>query len=674
MKRILKIGLLTAFMLSLFATVFLQAFSVDEKLTLTATNVSDGVLLEWNEQEDIYYYEVYRQLGKAGSPSLLSKVQTATYTDTEMTSGKLYIYTVKPVFTDLTKSASPSSAAAYHLPTPEITSVTSEKEGIRVEWSVVREALGYKVFRRAEGEEEWSTIATLKKGTTAYEDKTASGSVKYFYAVTAVASSFTSEQSEEAEMSYIAYPKIIGGSSTETGISFSWTEVPDCEYYYIYRKASDKGSWKPYALLDSQYTSYEDDDADSGTAYTYIVRAVDTEGKMSHYDNGFTSRHIGIPQITKIEGAVNGVKVTWSGSYGCQGYGLYRKSEGDTNWKLVKVIKGSKTLSAVDTKVKNSAVYTYTVRAIWKNSLSAYDEVGTTFRYLQAPQKLQCDIDTASGNVLKWKGNDAASTYIVYRKDEVSNRWKVIGQTTANFFADENIVGTAKYNYTVMAYISSTYMSSYAKIVSTKAVKLNSNQKMVALTFDDGPSDVHTNGILDVLEKYNSKATFFVVGENIEYGSDALSRAAKMGCEIGTHTYSHIDLPTSSDDEIIEEITLTDDLVKKYTGEKTKVARAPGGEIDDRSASIVDKPFFYWNVDTRDWESQDADSVIDIVMSETQDGDIILMHDIYDSTASASETIIPWLINQGYQLVTVSELMEYKGIKMQNAVSYSAAY
>lgn len=200
---------------------------------------------------------------------------------------------------------------------------------------------------------------------------------------------------------------------------------------------------------------------------------------------------------------------------------------------------------------------------------------------------------------------------------------------------------------------------------------VNPKGKMVALTFDDGPSDSITNGVLDVLEKYGARATFFVVGRKIEGGHEAMTRAAEMGCEIGTHTYNHIDLPSSSSSTIRSEIAWTDELIERYTGAPATVARAPGGALDASSAATVGKPFFYWTVDTRDWESRDAYSVISMVRNNTEDGDIILMHDVYASTLEAVETVVPWLIKEGYQLVTVSELMQYKGgIIPQAGVQY----
>ena len=122
---------------------------------------------------------------------------------------------------------------------------------------------------------------------------------------------------------------------------------------------------------------------------------------------------------------------------------------------------------------------------------------------------------------------------------------------------------------------------------------------------------------------------------------------------------------------IRSEIAWTDELIERYTGAPATVARAPGGALDASSAATVGKPFFYWTVDTRDWESRDAYSVISMVRNNTEDGDIILMHDVYASTLEAVETVVPWLIKEGYQLVTVSELMQYKGgIIPQAGVQY----
>ncbi len=185
-------------------------------------------------------------------------------------------------------------------------------------------------------------------------------------------------------------------------------------------------------------------------------------------------------------------------------------------------------------------------------------------------------------------------------------------------------------------------------------------KKLVALTFDDGPSGTHTNEILDVLEKYDSVATFFDVGELMETYPEAMKRADAMGCEMGSHSYSHANLQTSSAEKIRSEIQKADDAFKAVLGYTPKLLRPPYGAVGSTLYENCDKYLIGWSVDTLDWKSRNAQSVIQSVKSiGNLEGDVILMHAIYGSTADAVEELVPWLIEEGYQLVTISELMEY---------------
>lgn len=187
------------------------------------------------------------------------------------------------------------------------------------------------------------------------------------------------------------------------------------------------------------------------------------------------------------------------------------------------------------------------------------------------------------------------------------------------------------------------------------------DKKMVALTFDDGPHAVYTNQILDVLEQYGAVATFFEVGENLYKAPDALNRALEMGCELGSHTYSHINLATATEREIKEELEKTNALFEEVTGRIPTLLRPPYGESGKLLCSISDQYLIGWSVDTLDWKYRNTDKIINTVKKEDDlDGDVILMHSIYKTTADAVEILVPWLIQNGYQLVTVSELMQYR--------------
>lgn len=194
--------------------------------------------------------------------------------------------------------------------------------------------------------------------------------------------------------------------------------------------------------------------------------------------------------------------------------------------------------------------------------------------------------------------------------------------------------------------------------------------KYVALTYDDGPS-IHTPKLLDVLEKTGAKCTFFIVGNRAGTYAETIKRADALGCEIGSHTYEHAYLTRISKDDIKYQINSTDEAVNKIIGKNCPVFRPPGGYIDSSTASIVNKPCYMWSLDTIDWKTRDKEQTIKNVLSKVKDGDIILMHDLYESTTSAAETIITSLQEQGYKCVTVSELAKIRGGQVAGKVYYN---
>ena len=206
-------------------------------------------------------------------------------------------------------------------------------------------------------------------------------------------------------------------------------------------------------------------------------------------------------------------------------------------------------------------------------------------------------------------------------------------------------------------------ISHYLCYFSEKGVllrKIDKNKKMVALTYDDGPS-IYTPRILKTLKENNSVATFFVVGNRVPMYSDTVKKAYDMGCEIGNHTYEHKSLPNLSETEVKRQISKTNKEVKKAIGEKPVIMRPTGGATNTNIKKWVGMPSIIWSVDTLDWKTRNAQSTKNAVLNHVRDGDIVLMHDLYESTAKASQTIIPALVERGYQLVTVSELAECRG-------------
>ena len=198
---------------------------------------------------------------------------------------------------------------------------------------------------------------------------------------------------------------------------------------------------------------------------------------------------------------------------------------------------------------------------------------------------------------------------------------------------------------------------------------LDPEKPMVALTFDDGPYDRVTNRIVKVLAKHDSRATFFVVGNRVERYADTMKNAYNKGNQIATHTFDHGDLSKMKKKQIRRELKRAFRVMKKINGENPTMLRPPYGNVNDKMRQTIRIPMIYWNVDTEDWASRNKDKILSRCKS-IKDGDIVLMHDLYPSTAAAVEKLVPKLRKKCFQLVTVEELFYYKGIDAKGGKVY----
>ena len=202
--------------------------------------------------------------------------------------------------------------------------------------------------------------------------------------------------------------------------------------------------------------------------------------------------------------------------------------------------------------------------------------------------------------------------------------------------------------------------------------KVDKSKKMIALTFDDGPNH-NTSNIIDALNKYNAKATFFVLGNRIKGREDILLKMDKSGMEIGNHTFNHLLLTKYDDDKIRKEIMDTNDLIFASIGKEARLLRPSYGSVNNRIKRISNMPIIIWDIDTLDWKSHNSKKITSRVVNKVRDGDIILMHDIYSATYNAILNIIPILMENGYEFVTIDELFYYKGISLENGKVYGYA-
>ena len=198
---------------------------------------------------------------------------------------------------------------------------------------------------------------------------------------------------------------------------------------------------------------------------------------------------------------------------------------------------------------------------------------------------------------------------------------------------------------------------------------LDPDKPMVALTFDDGPYDVVDKRILKVLDKYDGRATFFVLGNRVSSYKKDLKKIYKQGCQVASHTYSHKNLAELSKKAMKDEVNKANKAIKKGIGVNPKLLRCPYGSTNSLMKKTIKMPLIAWNVDSEDWKSRDADTIYKRC-KDVSDGDIILLHDIYESTADAVEKLVPKLHKKGIQLVTVEELFYYKEMKLKKGKTY----
>ncbi len=196
------------------------------------------------------------------------------------------------------------------------------------------------------------------------------------------------------------------------------------------------------------------------------------------------------------------------------------------------------------------------------------------------------------------------------------------------------------------------------------------DKPMVALTFDDGPGS-GTEQILSVLQQYNAKATFFELGECVNNYPELTKKVKEAGMQVGSHSYDHPDLATLSNEAVAEQFSKTESALQNAAGITPTICRVPYGSVSESLQSITPYPIILWDIDTLDWSSRDADTICSLVKSSTvTDGDILLFHDIYTSTADAIETLVPYLQDQGFQLVTIDQMFAAKGTKLVNGTIY----
>ncbi len=194
-------------------------------------------------------------------------------------------------------------------------------------------------------------------------------------------------------------------------------------------------------------------------------------------------------------------------------------------------------------------------------------------------------------------------------------------------------------------------------------VEIETEEPLVALTFDDGPRTATTGRLLEGLALREAPATFFLVGERIAGSEDLIREMAAGGCQIGVHTYDHVKVTDLSRGEFEQQLSRTRGQLAEILGEGDYWLRPPYGIVDQSTQRWADGPLILWSVDPEDWKDSDTERIVAAVLDHAEDGDIILMHDIYDSSVDAALRIVDALQARGFCFVTVEQLMALRDVE-----------
>lgn len=247
----------------------------------------------------------------------------------------------------------------------------------------------------------------------------------------------------------------------------------------------------------------------------------------------------------------------------------------------------------------------------------------------------------------------------IYNKiinENINNYTYIIGDNTIEVYF--NSISWDEINYIPYIIIN----------LNESTIYTNSNNinKFIAFTYDDGPSE-YTADLLNTLEKNNSSATFFVIGNNIKGRENIIKKIYKSKSEVGSHGYSHINFTNLDKEELNTEINSTNILFNSITDDKISLLRPPYGEYNDNVTSL-NYNIILWNIDSKDWLLKDSEKIYNNVLKNACDGCIVLMHDIYPETIEATKKLIPELKSLGYSIVSVSKLMKEKKYKSDKSI------
>ncbi|MBQ3416429.1 MAG: polysaccharide deacetylase family protein [Ruminococcus sp.] len=376
------------------------------------------------------------------------------------------------------------------------------------------------------------------------------------------------------------------------------------------------------------------------------------------------------------------VTFSWDKMNNVSGYSVYGKENSEKSYILMASVDDPDMTSVTVDSLNQASQYSFYIVSVKNGKESKFGTADKLFTLPSPPAMTGVTSESEGAVHIDWTPNDKADGYIAEYKSEAgeySPDQRITVDSGSASSCDITGLEPAE-NYTVRMY---SYMAGEEPIISPPSQEqsirvsrteaqtasgatyfdkyIDPKKPMVAFTFDDGPFDgVNSDRILDTLEQYNVTATFFMVGCYVEDHPDNLKRKVDLHMELGNHTWDHSKYGESI---TVDDIRRCSDAIYEVTGQRPTGFRPPGGAQGDAvlsEATAEGMAIYLWNVNSEDYESQNADAIYNMVMGTLADGNIIGMHDTYEATAEAVERLVPEILAQGYQIVSAHDLVVAK--------------
>lgn len=401
---------------------------------------ADGVVIRWQAVQGAEKYRVY-YYGSKGWTRLTDTAETSV-TDTDVSSGNTYTYTVRCINSEGTAfmSGFPAGKSTKYVAAPTITGVTNTESGVKLSWSASKGAGLYRVYYY--GRSGWTKLADTT--ATSYLDKNVTSGSTYTYTVrclSADGSAFVSGFKPGVQHTYISAPDV-KLSWEKSSVKLSWDDN-GAELYRVYIQTAE--GWK--RIADTTENSYNDTSVSSGGTYTYTVRCLNADATAftSAFRAGKSIRFVETPQISSIGMTATGVSLKWNAVEGAVKYRLYTKTA--SGWKR---IADTTATELTDESVSSGVTYTYTVRCINAAGTafeSGFDSTGASLHFIAAPKNIKAE---PSGNSIRvsWTKSEGAEKYRVYYKNSKGG-WTKFAETTDTYAIDDDVSSGYSYTYTV---------------------------------------------------------------------------------------------------------------------------------------------------------------------------------------------------------------------------------